>query len=538
MARQPSDIKDSDSLKNEGGLELYEDTAVRRPARKTLEQREQELAAALEVDPGIPKWGWAAFYMYFIVFVACCCSGDSGFDGTVMGGVNGMHQYQKYFGLDGAGAKTSIVFGVYTIGSLSAVFPAAYIPDRFGRRASMFFGNCMLIIGAGITATAKNKSTFIGGRFLTGFGAGCAGASAKSFLGELTSPQNRGLYMGFLNSFYYVGQMTATGMMVATEKYKSNWSWRLPLFVQMVPAGLNVLLVWFAPESPRWLYSVGRADEARKILARLHSATNDVNSPLINLEMEEIEEYVMIGGADKRFWDFRPLFRTSADRYRAFMVIMIGAFGQLSGNGLITYFLPILLGNAGITSQSKKLTLNFVNSVTSYAGALAGSAVVDRVGRRKLSIGATATITVMLAIIAGMLSHKNAGAALSNAGITFIFLFMVIFSFGWTAMQALYPMEVLSYEMRAKGLAFLNLVTQGSSCINTWAMPIALQKLDYKVYIIFAVWDAFETVMLYLFLVETKGLSLEQIEDVFHQPSPVKYSLEHGVKQMRGAGAA
>jgi len=448
-----------------------------------------------------------------------------------MGGVNGMAQYQQYFGMSGAGAKTSIIFGVYTIGSLSAVFPAAYIPDRFGRRASMFFGNCMLVIGAGITATAKTKSTFIGGRFLTGFGASCAGASAKSFLGELTSPQNRGFYMGFLNSFYYVGQMTATGMMVATQKYSSDWSWRLPLFVQMVPAGLNILLVWFAPESPRWLYSIGRADEARKILARLHSSTGDVNSPLVNLEMEEIEEYVMIGGADKRFWDFRPLFRTAADRYRAFMVIMVGAFGQLSGNGLITYFLPVLLENAGIKSQSKRLTLNFVNSVTSYIGALAGSAVVDRIGRRKILLISTPIITVMLGIVAGLLSQKNAGEALSNAGITFIFLFMVVYSWGWTAMMALYPMEVLSYEVRAKGLAFLNLVTQGSSCINTFALPIALEKIDYKVYIVFAVWDAFESIMIYFFLVETKGLSLEQIEDIFHQPNPVQYSLQHGVQQ-------
>ena len=55
------------------------------------------------------------------------------------------------------------------------------------------------------------------------------------------------------------------------------------------------------------------------------------------------------------------------------MVILMGAFGQLSGNGLITYFLPVLLRNAGITSQNKQLTLNFVNSVTSFLGALAVS---------------------------------------------------------------------------------------------------------------------------------------------------------------------
>lgn len=83
------------------------------------------------------------------------------------------------------------------------------------------------------------------------------------------------------------------------------------------------------PESPRWLYSRGRKEEARAILAKLHSANNDVNSPVVEIEMEEIEEKINLDGTDKRFWDFRSLFRTASDRYRSGMVIMIGAFGQL-----------------------------------------------------------------------------------------------------------------------------------------------------------------------------------------------------------------
>jgi len=400
----------------------------------------------------------------------------------------------------------------------------------------MFFGNAVLVIGACVTATAKSKGVFLAGRYLTGLGSGCAGASAKSYLGELAPPQSRGLYLGFLNSFYYIGQMAATGMMIPTGKYKSEWSWRLPLFIQVVPAGLNVLLVFFAPESPRWLYSVGRADSARKILAKLHSSTGDPNSPLVNLEMDEIEERVTLDGADKKFWDFRPLFRSAADRYRTFMVILMGSFGQLSGNGLITYFLPVLLQNAGIKSQNKRLTLNFVNSVTSYMGALTGSASVDYIGRRRLLLISTSIITVLLVIVTALLS-KEGNEARSNAGISFIYLFMVVFSFGWTPMQALYGTEVLGYEVRAKGLAFQNVVTQASSCINTFALPIALEKIGWKVYLIFVIWDAFEVLILYLFIVETKGLSLEQIEEVFQQPNPVKYSIEHRAKGKLGSGS-
>ncbi|PPR01740.1 hypothetical protein CVT24_001560 [Panaeolus cyanescens] len=369
----------------------------------------------------------------------------------------------------------SIVFGIFTLGSLTGTIPASYFPDRFGRRFSMFFGNAVLIVGAVITANATNKGMFLAGRYLTGLGSTCAGTSAKSYLAEMAPAHSRGAYLGFLNSL------------------------------------------------PRWLYSVGKRDEAKRILTKFHSSSNDPDSPLIELEMREIEEKIQIDGVDKRWWDFRPLFRTRADRYRAYMTILIGVFGQLSGNGLITYFLPILLKNAGITSQDKQLTLNFVNSVTSYIGALSGSAIVDRFGRRRILLVSTTTIAAILAIVTGLLSSFG-NAARANAGITFIYLFMVVFSFGWTPMQALYPAEVLSYEARAKGLAFLGVITQLASLINTFGLPVALQRIGWKVYLVFLVWDVFEVIVIYFFVVETKGFTLEEINEVFESPNPRAYS--------------
>ncbi|KDQ62665.1 hypothetical protein JAAARDRAFT_203742 [Jaapia argillacea MUCL 33604] len=468
--------------------------------------------------------------MYWIVLVVSFCSGDNGFDGTVMSSINSMKQYQHYFGMSSSGAKTGIVFGIFTIGSLCGVIPSAILPDKFGRRFTMFFGNAVLIVGALITGTAKTKGAFIGGRFLTGLGSATANAGAKSYLGEITPPQTRGLFLGFQNSFYYVGQLVATGMAVSTGRWSSEWSWRLPLFVQMVPALLNAVFVFFLPESPRWLHSRGKQEQARQILANLHSSTGDAKSPLVELEIEEIEEKIAIDGSDKRWWDFRSLFRTAADRYRAGMVILMGSFGQLSGNGMVTYFLPVLLKNAGILDQNKQLTLTFVNSVTSWIGALTGSAVVDRVGRRRILLISTSGLVVILAIVSGLLSTNDGNAARANAGISFIYLFMVVFSFGWTPMQGVYATECLAYEARAKGLAFYNLVAQASSCINTFGLPVALQKLGWKVYVIFLVWDVFEVVIVYIFAVETKGLTLEEIDEVFNQPNPRKYSVEHRFK--------
>jgi MFS family permease len=99
----------------------------------------------------------------------------TGFDGTVMSSVNSMTQYQTFFGLDSNDTSgTGIVFGMNTLGGVVAFFPAAYLPDKVGRRWTMFIGNVILIIGALVNAFATNLGMFIGGRFLVGFGGGIA----------------------------------------------------------------------------------------------------------------------------------------------------------------------------------------------------------------------------------------------------------------------------------------------------------------------------------------------------------------------------
>jgi hypothetical protein len=94
--------------------------------------------------------------------------------------------------------------------------------------------------------------------------------------------------------------------------------------------------MYWMPESPRWIYSRGDTERARRILADLHSRDRDINSPLIAFEIEEIEEGISLDGADKRWWDFRRLVNSGANRYRLGLCLMVSVYGQLSGNGLIT----------------------------------------------------------------------------------------------------------------------------------------------------------------------------------------------------------
>ncbi|KAI9633105.1 general substrate transporter [Dioszegia hungarica] len=493
----------------------------------SMEERTAAFALARELDPGPPVFSWRYLNFFMSIVVVLVCSCDSGFDSTIMSSVNSMTQFQDYFGLISASTGTGILFGVYTVGSVCSFFPNIILPDLLGRRVCMIIGNSLLMTGAIISANAKDMPMLLGGRWLTGFGCTMGVLSSKLYMAEITPATSRGRYMGFLNSFFFVGQIAATAAAIPLGRLTSEWSWRTCLYLQCGPAVVNILGVPWIAESPRWLYARGHAERARAILAKYHSRTGDVNSPVIKLEMQEIEAAISLEGGDRQFWNFKKVFGTRADRYRFGLCLMISVWGQLAGNSLITYFLPVLLGLAGIENRDTQRQLNLVNSVTSMCGAIAGSSAVDHIGRRKLLLSAITGACCGMFLVGALNSPAGVQSKTrADAGISFIFLFGVFYSFGMTPLQGLYPSEVLSFENRAKGLSLQAWFTNAIACINTFAIPPALGKLGYIVYFMFGAWNLIGIAVIYTFAVETKQLSLEEMSEVFDAPRPKLRSFE------------
>jgi len=146
-----------------------------------------------------------------------------------------------------------------------------------------------------------------------------------------------------------VGQILATGVAIPLGRLTTDASWRTCLYLQCAPAVINVAFILFIYESPRWLYARGRKDEAIAVLARYHSKTGDVESPIIRLQILEIEDSISVDGGDRRFWDFRCLFNSRSNRYRFGLCAMISCWGQLAGNGMITCTSPTAFRHALIT---------------------------------------------------------------------------------------------------------------------------------------------------------------------------------------------
>ena len=131
-------------------------------------------------------------------------------------------------------------------------------------------------------------------------------------------------------------------------------------------------------------------------------------------------------------------------------------------------------------------------------------------------------MTVATGLFAASAS-TNASAA--KATLAMIFLFGAVFSIGITPLQALYPVEVLSFEMRAKGMAFSALAVNAGGLLNQFAWPVSLKAIGWRTYIVFVVWCAVQWTVFYFFLPETKAHTLEELDSIFEARNPVKASL-------------
>ncbi|CAG8957269.1 hypothetical protein HYFRA_00010691 [Hymenoscyphus fraxineus] len=502
--------------------------------KKVIEEEEVEgvntMMASIMAKHKPDPWGKGHLALYALSTICFLSSTMQGFDSSLMGSINVLDNYTNYYNLPKKGtASTGIVFSIYQVGQMCAAL-FVWIADWRGRKTLIFIGAVGVVLGTIITATAKNLETFIGGRFLLAFFATLACSASPLYLVEVAPPQYRGTLAGLYNTFYYFGSILATTSVYGAHKHlshKGNTDWRLPLWLQLVcPAIVSVGILWF-PESPRWLVGKDRHEEARAFVVKYH-ANGDADHPIVNLEMSEMIESLERDPITewRNFFDLRVLFKTKARRYRTMLNFTFAWFGQFSGNNVVSYYLPYLLANVGITSADTKLLLNIIYALVGYIFATAGARMHDVIGRRKMLLGATAGLVLALSITAGTAAgYVNTGSkSSSTTSIAFIFIFGAIFAFGFTSMQPIYPAEVMSNDMRAKGMGTYKLVGGCAGFVNTFAAPTALTNIGYWFYVFFVFWDVFEFTFMYFFFVETKGLTLEEMDEIFESKNPRKAS--------------
>ncbi|KAK2593619.1 hypothetical protein QQS21_008667 [Conoideocrella luteorostrata] len=473
-------------------------------------------------------WTFSLFRLYIVLACAYLCGCVNGYDGSLMGGLNGMRSYQRYFGMELADSSTGLVFAMYNIGSVAAVFFTGPINDYFGRRWGMFTGALIIIIGTCVQAPSINRAQFLGGRFILGFGVSFCCVSAPCYVSELAHPRWRGTLTGLYNCTWYIGSIMASWVVYGCSYIDTTTAWRIPIWCQMITSGIVVMGVFWLPESPRWLMAQDRHADAIKVLATYHGE-GDEKHPLVQLQMQEMASQIAAEASDKKWWDYHELWNTHSARRRLICVLGMAVFGQISGNSLSSYYMPAMLKNAGITEEKKTLALNGINPVLSFLGAILGARMTDVIGRRPLLLYTIVFASCCFAVITGtskMSLDDPSNSSAANTTVAFIFIFGVVFSFGWTPLQAMYIAETLPTSTRAKGSAIGNLASAAASTVIQYSSGPAFEKIGYYFYLVFVFWDLFEAAIIYFFFPETKDRTLEELAEVFEAPNPVTKSLE------------
>lgn len=494
------------------------------PAVKEAAVASVALAAAVGAQKP-QAWGRGMIQLYMIMGIGYLVSTMNGFDSSLMGAINAMPSYQRTFGLSGAGSATGIIFIIYNLGQIAAFPFCGFLADGYGRRMCIFVGCALVLVGTAIQTSANSQGQFIGGRFVLGFGASIASAAGPAYTVELAHPAYRGTMAGMYNNFWWFGNILAGWTTYGTELHmrQSSWAWRLPTLVQCGIPAVVMCFVLFFPETPRWLVMHDRREEAIAVLAKYHGE-GDPQSPLVSLQINEIVEDMSATRNDNPWWEFRELFNTKAARYRLYMVIAMAFFGQWSGNNVVNYFMPQMVKAAGITNPSTQLLINAINPIFSFLGALYGATLLDKLGRRVMLMAGLGGGLFAYILLTAFTAASETKPNLSYGTIVSIYLFGIVFAWGWTPLQTLYAVECLENRTRAKGSGLNFLFLNVAMVVNTYGISVGIEKIGWKLYLVYIGWICVELIIIYFFFVETAGKTLEELKQIFEAPNPRKAS--------------
>ncbi|KAJ9150542.1 General substrate transporter [Coniochaeta hoffmannii] len=484
-------------------------------------------------DPGLRR-------LYLVsVFGLMVASATTGYDGSLLNTVQSMNFWEDYYDQIGVDKTKSNLLGLltnmFTIGSIVSMFIVPPITDRWGRKPPIIGGCVFMIVGGVISALAKNYGTLCAGRFILGFGNSLAQLTSPMLLTEIIHPQHRAPVTAVYNCLWNLGSLIVTFVGWGTSYVMSDWSWRSITLLQIVPSVCQLAFIWWVPESPRWLISRDRNEEALQMLAKYHANGNDQNST-VQFEYREIRETLELERTARDNSSYLDFMKTKGNRWRLAIIVSVGLISQYSGNAVISNYMNLIYEGAGIKDQNKKLGISAGKTVLDLSCSIGAAFMVDRIGRRPLFLTAISGMIVafgLWTVMAAMYDKTGGANQYGYTQIVFVWLFGVFYDIGFSGLLVAYTLEVLPFHLRAKGIMIMNITVQATLALGGQTNALAWNNLPahWNFALFYTLWDVVEGIWIYFVYVETKGPTLEEIAKIFDGEDAVAHIDLHQVEK-------
>ncbi|KAJ5097107.1 hypothetical protein N7456_007828 [Penicillium angulare] len=459
-------------------------------------------------DAGIIKLNFGICFMF-------ASSASVGYTASLINGLLVL-PYFVTFAKDFSPELLGLTISAAAIGNFVSFVPGSYMADIFGRKLCVGLGSVIVVISAVIQAIFTNKWAFICTRIFAGVGGGFASTAAPLLVTEVAHPHMRQSSTALYNSMWYLGSLVSAAVSLFALRIASSWSWRLPCLLQTVFPLLQLVGLFFIPESPRWLVANNQKMEALTILTKCHA--NGVSGDnIVQNEFEQMcESILQQQRTAKQGW--QTFFSSRGHIHILAICIMIGIMAEWAGNGIMSYYLAPTLSSVGIKEPLHQAAVNLSIQAWNLFIASIGSFASEKYGRRPLWLLTTVLMLLFLAIIT-LLTGLYEERGVSPAGITtvpFLFLFFAAYDLGYTPMFIAYPAEILPFKLRAKGMAITLLSDSVAAFSNQYVNPVAFTSLRWRYYCVFLGCLTFFFVSIYFFFPETKGRPLEEVSGIFN----------------------
>jgi SP family sugar:H+ symporter-like MFS transporter len=450
-------------------------------------------------------------HVIFITAAAAMGGFLFGYDSSVINGA--VEAIRDRYSI-GSGTLAQVI-AIALIGCAIGAATAGRIADRIGRIRCMQIAATLFTISAIGSALPFALWDLAFWRIIGGFAIGMASVIGPAYIAEVAPPAYRGRLGSFQQAAIVIGiaisQLVNWGILNAAGgeqrgKIIGLEAWQIMLGVMVIPAILYGLLSFAIPESPRFLISVGRDADAKKVLADVEGKNVDLDARVAEIEHAMKSEHKssfkdLLGSK----WGFLPI---------VWVGIGLSVFQQLVGINVAFYYSSTLWQSVGI-DPSSSFFYSFTTSIINIIGTVIAMVLVDRVGRKPLALVGSIGMAVALAVEAWAFSaHLVDGKLPNTEGVVALIaahVFVLFFALSWGVVVWVFLGEMFPNRIRAAALG----VAAAAQWIANWAITASFPSLsDWNLsgtYIIYAVFAVLSIPFVLKYVKETKGKALEEM---------------------------